>query len=291
MFESTTITGMSLTKYRDLIPEGYYSKLERNEFDLTVIREIQSGGSIYAGLCVSNHHSEWFEIIWIHLSESVSRDSEIADFLRYITMSARRLVTCEGVFLQIHKSEILPRTAAVLKMAGFETSVHRNNIYSFRICDINSTELKPGNHVFLKDAPPEIIARTQNAISKSERPVPVPALVPWEEYNSELSVLYNGEGSDVGSLLFSDDDGRIVFSLAFATSPVILGQLLYAACDKARKTLSPDTEVLAPVVFEGSRKLIEHFVPNAQSGQVLEATMRFARNKNATDERPVSLIN
>ena len=276
MFVSNIITTLSLDDYKDRIPEKYYNLVAVEELTLTAVRKDKWLGGEPVGFAVTNAHEDWLEIIWVDTELDYRSDTAIAEFLRYIVRSARRLKRYTGVFIQIHNVEITDRTERVLKMAGFEITPRVNNIYKFRLGDVAASMLKEGNCTFLCDADDDLVGKVEEVISSDYRDVPVLIPIPRKDYVQELSVLYHNGKDKAGLLLFSKLRDCLVFELAFSSDPAILLILLGTAYKKACELYGPDKIVLAPIVMTGSAKLTKHLVPNSECGQLIEAVIRFS---------------
>lgn len=276
MFVSNIITTLSLVSYKDRIPEKYYNLLLAEELTLTAVRKDRWLDGEPVGFAITNAHEDWLEIIWVDTEPGYRSDTFIAEFLRYIVRSARRLKRYTGVFIQIHNVEVTERTEPVLRMAGFEITPRVNNIFRFRLEDVSASMLKEGKCTFLCDADDDLLRKVEDVISSDPRDIPVQIPVPRNDYVQELSLLYHDDKERAGLLLFSKLRDCLVFELAYSSDPVILRTLLGSAYKKACELYGPGQIILAPIVMTGSVKLTEHLVPNAKCGQLLEAVIRFS---------------
>jgi len=286
MFTSHTVTGPALDGFREYIPDKYIDLVDADELTLTLVHGPSGDPEDVVGSAVTNTHGDWLEIIWTETRENYRTDTAIAEFIRYIITQARRVGRHGGVFVQIHEAEATPRTRDILRMAGFEITTRKNNIYSFTLEDVDSSGLKAGKGTFLADADPGMREAIEHVISADKRAVPVELPIPWQNYDPELSVLYTDGPGKGGLLLFSHLDESIVFELAYSSTPTILRTLLGAAYKKATELYDPEQVVIAPIVLTGSEKLIEFLAPNARSGQVLEGILRFTSSDSLPKVRP-----
>ena len=286
MFISHTINGPALESFRPYIPEKYFDLVDAEELTLTEVRRNNWETGETVGSAITNAHEDWLEIIWVETREAYRSNTAIAEFIRYIITRARRIGRYTGVFVQVHETEETPRTRDILKMAGLEITVRKNNIYSFCLKDVDSSGLKAGKSVFVADAVVEELQTIEHIIMNDERAIPVDIPISWENYDPDLSVIRIDKKEHGGLLLFSHLLDRIVFELAYASDPVILRSLFGSACKKALELYGPEQVVIAPIVLTGSVKLIEYLVPNAKSGQVLEGLVHFTSSDSLPNVRP-----
>lgn len=286
MFISDTLSSIGIDNFRSMIPEKYYSLLQDEELVFTLVRE--ADGSADVGFAITKEHNSWLEIIWIETMQGYKNDASIADFIRYIIRLARRSGRFEGVVVQIHESESTPRTFDILAMAGMETQICPNNIYRLVLGDIGTDKLSKGAGTFLADADPAMIRTVEEAIRRDKRGVPVALPIPVDDYIKDLSLVYAKSPEKAGVLLFSEVRDCLVFELAYSTTPTVLRSMLGAALSRANELFPPDKEILLPIVVNGSVKLINYLIPNAQCGKVIEATVRFKGSSGGPSVRPES---
>ena len=281
MYNEHVIKARELRDYRKYIPGNYMAQLRSGHLTATAVYDGDRERDELVGVYVNGVHEGWFEIVWVGMGESYKSEVVTADFIRYFVRQARRTGKYKGAFMEPHITPENEHLKDVLRFAGMDVSVGKDNIFEFRLSEVIrekslGTAAKGISRVQLQDASPEMKAAMEEAILQDERAVPVAIPIPWEDYRQDLSLLYAPPSSKSrGVLLFSEVGDSIFFELAYSDSPRTLAALVGSAILLAEDLFPPEQKILVPVVRETSRQLVEHLVPTASRGEVLEAIQWF----------------
>ena len=273
-WEDQCIPFGDVDKYREYLPENYLSQIEDGILTVTATYDGNKKRELM-GVSITAEHEGWYEIVWISLPEEKTDKETAGAFFSYVLERGRAANKYLGAFTELHMIEGTERVLPVLKQAGMDVSIVKNNIYEFTLKEIKKdrTLVAAADRILcvpldgINDTLADAMAE---GILSGSKPVPVLYPVPWDNYRKDLSFLYLSDDS-AGMILFSEVGDSIVFNLAYSSNSVVLAGLIGTALKRARKTLSPDQKLLVPIVSEETRALAGRLVPDSRRGNNAEA--------------------
>ena len=281
MFQDNLITTENIDEYEDSLPKNYLEGIISGEFNAAAVYDVNEAGEKLYGFYITAVRAGWLAIVWFSLIDQGIETVEKGHFLRYIIRRdiKRRKMELEGTFLEIHMDEAFEDSELALSYAGLEASVGNNNIYEFTLSQVTRRDtMKKAaaklECVSLAEAPPDLISRLDDLMQNSERPVPVPVFIDFEEYNLDISFICLKKSEPCGAVLFSNNRDYLIANLGFSLDPLSLPALLWNALETAEKLYGKDQKVLIPVVVYRSAALVEYFVPDAKRGKVINGIQR-----------------
>ena len=282
MFQNKRIQHFDLFEYEDYVPQAYWEKIKDGTLRATAVYDGDPAEDVLVGVSVEGDRGQWLEFVWITMSPEYSDDVIFADFIRYRIRKARKEKNYQGVFAEIPAEEDAGLLMDILKMAGTEVRITKNNVYEFVLEDIKQPQLleKAAEKVSASRVSELGVADRLAAgrlINEDKRPVPAPEVIDWYEYDGDLSIVCKKNDAITGVFLVSRTENEVVIELAYATDPVMVSPLFGAAYKNARELLDPQTTVLAPVVVSNTQKIIKKLIPAAKKSEFIEAVMWFKK--------------
>ncbi len=279
MFSLERITEENITRYEKTIPTGYHGEIKVGELYAIAVYD---DGSLY-GIMVSDVVDDWMYLVWFYIADEDSVMVKKASFFRYCIYQAKNEYhhRLKGAFIEIYPDNDYAKDIRdVLYMVGMSIREAKSNVFEFSLSQVEGVqslikaaekmECRPLDKMSAAE-----LSTIENMMQEDVRPIPVPTMMDWDSYISDISVFGFKNSAPCGALLFSMKSERLVAELAYAADPVALPAMLGTAYKKALEKYGEDVRVEVPVVVNKSENLVERIVPTATREDILEGVLLF----------------
>ena len=282
MFHASKINEDNIGDFFDIIPQNYHGEIKTNSLFAIVVYEDDSPFGIF----LSDLMDDWVYLVWFYFFDEKETMVKKASFFRYCISQAKKDYGKElkgAVFEITSIEEDLTDIRDVLHLVGMNVREAKNNVFEFTLSQVEETEaLKKASEKLecrcLSDMSEGDLRTIDTMMQEDDRPVPVPLLMDWDVYLSDISVFAIKKDNPCGALLFSEKDEDLVAEVAYAADPVALPAMLGTAYTKAFEKYGGEKKVLIPVVVNKTAELVERIVPQAVREDVIEGVFVFDRD-------------
>ncbi len=279
--QTSRISPNEFSTFSEHIPNNYLGQLNNGSLIATGYYEKEDAGGGLAGVSITAEHGGWKELVWASLPSEKLKEDFLIEFFRFIFDEAEKENKYKGIFMELH---MLPEThdvTDILAKAGMDVHFEKNNIYEFTLDDVvkdpslfkAAEKLSCVPLLFSWGPEKDLI---EELIYNEDKAVPVAFPIPWDSYQADISEIhYNEKTKTAGLLLFTKVMEYLVMDLCYGVNAIVLAALIGSALKAAEETYEGSQKVLAPIVSESTRPLIEKMVPNAKRGEIAEAMVWF----------------
>ncbi|MBR4513376.1 MAG: hypothetical protein IKO61_00610 [Lachnospiraceae bacterium] len=276
-FSESCLSPTQISAYSELIPENYVSQIKNASLKVTVYKREEE----FAGLAITGIHSGWLEIVWVALPQDKPDGVHTKELMTHIILNAKEFGGYKGVFAELHMSPEENRMKDILSEIGMDIIEKKNNLYEFRIRDMEKTKtlLDAADRIpcvpllFLTDREKDEI---ENMLYNEAGSVPVQMPVPWSSFRQDLSLVhYDSAKKTLGLMLVSQVGDSLVIDLLYGKNPMITAAILGTAIRMASDELPASQKVLVPIVLSATRPIVEKLAPDATREELVEAVFRF----------------
>ncbi len=283
MLYDSPIVETNIDIYEDVIPEDYKDKI----IDEKLFAAAVFDGDVFFGIYITDIQAGWLDIVWTYIDDPDKETVEKAAFFRHIIRQEKkqRGADLKGAFIEFYEDEVwndLSDVMDVLSLAGFTLRLGEDNCYELSLSDVKGrkTLQKAAEKVKcipLSEAQEKIwiTEKMEEIMLNDDRPVPVPAFIYWEDYLPDISFISLLGGEPCGAVLVTQEKDYLVVELAYTSNPVVLPALLWNALIKAEEKYGGEKRVLVPVVVNKTADIVEHMVPDAKRGKLINGIMWF----------------
>ena len=280
MLQDLRITGESIKKYEDLIPEDYADQIRREELYAVAIYEGKAGDASFVGLSVEGIERDWVELVWLALGRGNEDELIATDLIRHRIRDIRQSGRYRGIFSEICEAENAETLNRVFQMAGFEVRKTKSDLFEFSLCDVGQKDkLKAAalkqDRIVLSDASAAVKAEAEQLLRSEQRPLPIPEVLDLEHYHPRLSFFSVFRGQVTGVFLVSKIEEYFLLELAYGADSSVFSGLFGNALLLAEKVLTEKDRILAPAVVRQTRKMLEKLVPKTARHTILKAELPF----------------
>ena len=278
---SRVIPPMQLRKYDGYLHENYISSLLK---DSLIARGYYADQDCtpesLLGLMIMGSHGKWVELVYLVLDDSAKNSASAEKLMRFVLNEIKDDGKYIGVFLEAHPGEVADGMRQILERTGMKLYTRKNNNYEFDFRDIVKDSSIMAAAKKLKCLPLSALdddakERIEDALYDSQTPVPIALPVSWSNYDPDISFAFAGGDQGHGLILASRAADTIVVDLLYGSKSIICAALIGAAVSAGEELLGGEQKMMAPIVVDASRRLIERLVPNARRGNITEAIMWF----------------
>ena len=221
-------------------------------------------------------NKNWLEIVWAACADGFTDNGSQGIMVHYLD-SAHREKGILGAYAECSEDEVEFRE--MLSNAGFTIDRTTSNVYEFQAGMIQIPEKLPDEAskkscTLLMDADRVLRGKILNAIKQDPREIPFTIPANWEIYDGRLSVLYVNDDK-YGAFLVSENDGFVSLDMVMTQDVrgfVTMGSVFL---EQFQKICEPELPIIAPVINEEARLLVERLAPDAKRSQIYQAYLRF----------------
>ena len=283
MLYDSPIEETNIDIYEGVIPEEYIDKIRDEKLFAAAVYD----GDDFFGIYLTDIQAGWLEIVWAYIDDPDKETVEKAAFFRHLIgqEKKKRGEDLKGAFIEFYEDEAwkdLSDAMDVLSLAGFTLRLGEDNCYEFALSDVKSRKTLQKAAEKIKCMPLSeaqekiwITEKMEEIMLSDDRPVPVPAFIYWEDYLQDLSFISILGGEPCGAVLVTQEKDYLVVELAYTANPVVLPALLWNALEKAEEKYGSEKRVLVPVVVNKTADIVEHMVPDAKRGKLINGFMWF----------------
>lgn len=282
MLVSVLIDPKNMKAYGDLIPDCYHERLYSGEISAIASMDDSSDavqGDALVGVVVLDVAEEWVKILWYALTPDYDSPDYARSMIEDRVLDAYLGGKAKGIFAELPAGERRSELEEIFVPLGFEVSYSESRVLSFLLEDTkaipvvkSSAEFVPLGRLSAQDR--RVFG---NLIAQDKRAIPVEIPVCWDSYDQDLSLVHLCDGKPVGAILLRSSRGRMIVELGYENSPRGFVSLLSAIVERARAALSPDTEIIVPLVNERLAEFLKKVVSGLKGTELMKAYRRFER--------------